>query len=52
VYDVDLPLTKGQQIVVYAFSNKIPGRISSLELLLDQATEEVIKAKPKKLLKG
>jgi hypothetical protein len=38
--------------VVYAFSNKIPGRISSLELLIDQAKNEVIKAKPKKLIKG
>jgi len=38
--------------VVYAFSNKVPARISSLEFLLKQSNDEVIKAKPKKLIKG
>ena len=34
VYDVLVPVTKGQQVVVYTFSNKIPGKISRLESLL------------------
>jgi len=28
VYDLDLPILKGTQVVVYSFSNKVPGRIS------------------------
>lgn len=52
VYDLSLPILKGTQVVVYSFSSKVPGRISSLELLLNSKTEEVIKSKPKKLVKG
>jgi len=52
VYDLSIPIVKGQQIVAYTFSNKVPGKISSLELLINQKNDEVIKAKPKKLVKG
>mmetsp|Transcript_3825 Transcript_3825/g.6511 ORF Transcript_3825/g.6511 Transcript_3825/m.6511 type:complete len:189 (-) Transcript_3825:53-619(-) len=52
VYDVKTPIIKGQQIVAYTFSNKVAGKITSLELLINQKNDEVMRAKPKKLLKG
>ena len=52
VYEVDIPITKGQVVTLFSFSSKVPARISSLEFILNQQTEEVVKAKPKKLVKG
>ena len=51
MFDVELPITKGQQIVVYSFSNKQPARITSLVNLINKENE-VVKAKPKKLVQG
>jgi hypothetical protein len=31
VFDVKIPITKGQDIVVFAFSNKSSGKIISLD---------------------
>ena len=43
---------KGQQVIVHAFSNKLPGKIISLDYTINNKTEEVIKTKPKKLIKN
>lgn len=52
VYDILTPITKGEQIVAYTFSNKVAGKITSLEMLISQKNEEIIKVKPKKLVRG
>ena len=52
VFDLKCPIIKGEHVVAYTFSNRVPGKITSLEMLISQKTEEVIKVKPKKLLKG
>lgn len=52
VYELDLPIIKGQSVIVYSFSNKVPGKIKSLESIINQQTDEVIKNRPKKLLEG
>lgn len=52
VYETELPILKGTRCVVYSFSSKVPGRISSLETLIDSKTDEVTRKKPKKLVKG
>ena len=52
VYDVDLPITKGLHCILYCFSHKVPCKLSSLDAIIDQKTDEVIKLKPKILKKG
>ena len=37
---------------MHAFSNKVPGKIISLDYTLNTKTDEVIKTKPKKLIKN
>ena len=39
-------------MIVHAFSNKVPGKIISLDYTLNTKTDEVIKLKPKKLIKN
>ena len=36
VHDVDQPLTKGQQTIVFTFSNKVSGKVQKLEHKLDK----------------
>ena len=52
MYDVKTPIIKGEEIVAYTFSNKVAGKITSLELLINQKSDDVMRVKPKKLLKG
>ena len=52
VYELEEPITPGRPLQVFTFSNKIAGKISKLEFLLNQKNEEVIKKRPIKLVKG
>jgi|TARA_B110000285_G_C14980033_1_gene540878 translation elongation factor EF-1alpha len=53
VYDVELPITKGLQCILYCFSHKVPCKIAQLDSIVDQSkNNEVIKLKPKILKKG
>jgi elongation factor 1 alpha-like protein len=38
--------------VVYSFSSKVPGKISSLEFTINKKNDEVLTKKPKKLSAG
>lgn len=46
------PITKGQPCIVFTFSNKVSGRISHIESLLEIKNDEIIKKKPSKLVQG
>ena len=39
-------------MIVHAFSNKVPGKLIFLDYTLNTKTDEVIKTKPKKLIKN
>ena len=45
-------ITKGEQVTVHSFSTRVPGKIHSLHSIIDQNSNEVIKAKPKFLKEG
>jgi len=49
VFDLKYPITKGQDIEVHAFSSKTPGKIFSLDSIIDSKTGNIKKKKPKKL---
>jgi elongation factor 1 alpha-like protein len=44
---VKTPITRGQPIIVFSFSAKIPGRINKLEAIVNPKSGETIKASPK-----
>jgi len=54
IYDVEYPVIKGKQFIVYTFSNKIAGIIYSLDKLLDMKTDKELNdgKRPKKLIKN
>lgn len=35
VYDITYPIVKGQHFILYSFSHKIPGKITSIDMTLD-----------------
>ena len=45
-------MTIGQEIMVHAFSIKIPGKVSSLDRLIDTNTKETKKLKPRRLVEN
>lgn len=47
VFDIAIPITRGQPITVFSFSAKIPGKIAKLEAVVNPKSGETIKANPK-----
>jgi len=47
VFDIDLPITRGQPVTVYSFSNRVSGRITKLEGILNPKSGETIKKNPR-----
>jgi len=47
VFEVKTPITRGQPVIVFSFSSKVPGRISKLEAIVNPKSGETIKANPK-----
>ena len=47
VFDVKIPIIRGQPVIVFSFSSKVPGRISKLEAIVNPKSGETIKANPK-----
>ena len=47
VFDVKTPITRGQPVIVFSFSSKVPGRIFKLESIVNPKSGETIKANPK-----
>jgi translation elongation factor EF-1alpha len=35
IYDITFPIVKGQHFILYSFSHKVPGKIISLDSILD-----------------
>jgi elongation factor 1 alpha-like protein len=52
VLDVSVPLLKGAAVTVHAHTARESGVLSGLLALLDGKTGEVVRAKPRCLLKG
>ena len=52
VLDVQIPILKGQQVTLHAHAVRDSGHVSRLIALLDSETGEVIKERPRCLLKG
>lgn len=52
VFDIKTPITRGQNIILYSFSNKIPGKLNKLEAIVNPKSGETIKANPKCLIKN
>ena len=47
VFDIKTPITRGQPVIVFSFSSKVPGRITKLEAIVNPKSGETIKANPK-----
>ena len=47
VFDIDIPITRGQPVIIYSFSNRITGRIAKLEGIINPKSGETIKKNPK-----
>jgi elongation factor 1 alpha-like protein len=47
VFDIKTPITRGQPVIIFSFSSKVPGRINKLEGILNPKSGETIKANPK-----
>ncbi len=47
VFDITIPITRGQPVTIFSFSTKIPGRITKLEAVVNPKSGETIKANPK-----
>ncbi|KAG7670734.1 hypothetical protein Ndes2437A_g04358 [Nannochloris sp. 'desiccata'] len=52
VLDVQIPILKGQQVTLHAHAARDSGHVSRLIALLDSKTGEVVKERPRCLLKG
>jgi elongation factor 1 alpha-like protein len=52
VLDVQIPILKGQQVTLHAHAARDSGHVSRLISLLDSKTGEVVKERPRCLLKG
>ena len=52
VFDIKTPITRGQPIIIFSFSSKVPGRINKLEAIVNPKSGETIKANPKCLIKN
>ena len=52
VFDIKTPITRGQPVIIFSFSSKVPGRISKLEAIVNPKSGETIKANPKCLTKN
>lgn len=52
VFDIKIPITRGQPVTIFSFSSRVPGRISKLEAIVNPKSGETIKANPKCLTKN
>lgn len=52
VYDIAVPIIKGEAVVVHSHTTKAPGKISFLLATIEQSTGQTIKNRPKTLRKG
>lgn len=52
VFEVDIPITRGQNILLYSFSNQCAGKIARLESIVNPKSGESIKKNPKCLIKN
>ena len=52
ILDVPFPLLKGQQVTVHAHAARGDGVVSSLISLIDEKTGDIIRSKPRCLLRG
>lgn len=46
-YDIALPVTKGQQLMLYLNSSKVPATVTKLVGLIDQSTGKFLKKRPR-----
>jgi elongation factor 1 alpha-like protein len=52
IYDIQEPLTKGQALEINAFSNRLPGKLYSMDMTIDMKNNQPLKSKPKTLSTG
>ena len=52
VFEINTPITRGQQVIIFSFSARIPAKIVKLEAVINSKTGETIKAYPKCLVKN
>jgi translation elongation factor EF-1alpha len=52
VFDVLIPITRGQPVLVYSFSNQLSGRVAKLESIVNPKSGESIKKNPRCLMKN
>jgi elongation factor 1 alpha-like protein len=52
VFEIDMPITRGQPVTIYCFSNRISGRINKLEGILNPKSGETLKKNPRCLMKN